>query len=131
MGKRNTSRKLAMKALYQASFEQDIEPVINTFLLNSEYIPETKEWAISLARGAWEKQEELNNLIESYAIGWDLSRINPIDKSILQLAFYELLYTKTPAQVVINEAIEISKKYSTEDSPRFINGILGNYIKKK
>ena len=131
MGKRSTSRKLAMKTLYQASVSGDIEIVVDRFLRGSEYLLETKNWAIELAQKTWSKKAELNEIIKRYAIGWVIDRINPIDKSILQLAFYEIKYTETPPQVIINEALEISKKYSTEDSPKFINGILGNYINKE
>jgi len=58
-----------------------------------------------------------------------LDRINPIDKALLRLALYEIIYDETPHQVVVNEILEICKRYSTDDSPKFINGILGEYIK--
>lgn len=129
MGKRNTGRKLAMKALYQAELQKvTIEEINKDYLIKSRYLEDTKNWAINLSQGTWSKLTELDQLISTYAVGWSLKRINPIDKSILRIAFYELLETDTPVQIVINEALEIAKKYSTDDSPKFINGILGKYV---
>ena len=132
MGVRATGRKLAMQALYQAEVQSlSIEKVIDTFLAESNYLESTKTWAMDLAKASFEYRSEADKLIKKYAIDWDLGRMNPIDKSILRLAFYEIKHTDTPVKVALNEAIEISKKYSTEDSPKFINGILGNYVKKE
>ena len=129
MGKRSTGRKLAMKALYQADLQRvNIEKINQEYLINSKYIPETRDWAISLSVGTWSKKESLDTLISQYAVKWSIDRINPIDKNILRMAFYELTESTTPPQIVLNEAIEIAKKYSTDDSPKFINGILGKYV---
>ena len=121
-----------MQAMYQADIRNEpIDSIIDHFLTETTYFSSTKDWAIHLAKTAWEKREELDIIIEKYAIGWDLERINTIDKNLLRLALYELKYTATPLNVVLNEVIEISKKYSTDDSPKFINGILGNFVKQE
>lgn len=129
MGKRNTGRKLAMQALYQAEIREDsMAEILEDSLEQSEYMPETKDWAISLAKQTWAHRDTLDPIITRLAIGWEFSRINPIDKSLLRMAFYEMIFMKTDPGIVLNEAIEIAKKYSTDDSPKFLNGILGKYV---
>jgi transcription antitermination protein NusB len=132
MGSRSTGRKLAMQALYQADLRnEDIENIVEDFLIASEYADQTKNWAIELVRPIWENLEELDKIIQKYAIGWKLERINHIDRNILRIAFHELSTMKTDIGIVINEAVELAKKYSTDESPKFINGILGNYVDKE
>ncbi len=131
MSKRHTGRKLAMQVLYQADVQQQpVSAILDEFVQPSAYVPETKDWATELATGTASHQADIDVLISHYAVGWVLDRINPIDRNILRLAFYELIYMKTHPNIVINEALEIAKKYATEDSSKFINGILGNYVKE-
>ena len=76
-----------------------------------------------------EKKDEIDNIIKQYAIGWDIDRLFKIDKDILRIAIIELTYLKdAPVKVVIDEALELAKKYSTDDSPSFINGILAKVV---
>lgn len=132
MGKRHTGRKLAFQALYQLEIRTDsFEEIIKLFLDDGDIYPETREWAKSLVEGAWNKHESADKLIIQFAKDWSFDRINLVDKSILRLSFYELNYTQTAANVVIDEAIELAKQFSTDDSPKFINGILGHYLEKK
>lgn len=80
----------------------------------------------SLAGGVAEHEEELDEKISAYLRGWSLSRVARVDLAILRLAFYELLYLNdAPESVVINEAIEMAKRYSTDRSGAFVNGVLG------
>ncbi len=129
MGKRRTGRKLAMQILYQAEVQElPASDLAEAYLDSNSFHPETRQWAMELAERAWEKRESADTLIKKLSIDWDFSRISPIDKSLLRLAFYELCFTSTPLTVVLDEAIELAKKYSTDDSPKFINGILGKYV---
>ena len=96
-----------------------------------EFQKETKDWAKELGLKAWEAKEETDEIIKSYSKEWDFDRINAIDKNILRIALYELLHTELSPNIVINEALEVAKKYSTDDSPSFINGILGKVVKDK
>lgn len=131
MSKRTTGRKLAMQALYQADVKkEDIEKVLTDFLDGSRFIKETIEWASYLAKETYAKRDELDKIIKQYSIDWDINRINPIDKNLLRLGLFEMKFTKTVPSIVLNEIIEISKKYSTDESPKFINGILGKYVEK-
>jgi len=131
MGKRKTGRKLAMQALYQATIQKvDVAEIIDEFIDPKKYSDETREWATELATKTWGVLTEVDGLIEKYAIDWDLSRITPIDRNLLRMGLYELKYTDTVPSIIINEIIEISKRYSTDQSAKFINGILGNFVKE-
>ena len=90
---------------------------------------EVKKYIEKIFRTYKEKKEEIDGLIKQYAIGWDIERLFKIDKDILRIAISELVYIKdAPVKVVIDEAIELAKKYSTDDSPSFINGILAKVV---
>jgi len=91
------------------------------FQVNKKAMP----YAEKLLEGVQEKKEEINKLISRYAENWRLERMSVIDRNILRLAVFELHYQDdVPASVAINEAVEIAKRYSTDDSGPFINGIL-------
>jgi N utilization substance protein B len=90
-----------------------------------------QQFAEPLVRGALEHREEADTLIKKYAKNWDLPRIAAVDRNILRLAIYEMLHREDiPPVVSINEAVDIAKKFSTEDSGKFINGILDS-VKKE
>jgi N utilization substance protein B len=132
MGKRNTSRKLAMQVLFQSEFQDNPElDTISRYLYRQSSLDETKLWTISLVKGVLEYKEILDELIKKYLVDWEIGRINGVDRNLLRLAFYELKYLKTPTAVVLNEVIELAKKYSTDESPKFINGILGSFVKQE
>lgn len=131
MGKRSTSRRLAMQALYQAEISGiDVDEALRNILEADEFIPETREFAEKLARAAWQEREASDQKIESLSIDWPLDRIGKVDRGILRLAFHELNSGETPVSVVINEAVELAKKYSSEEAAKFINGILGAHLRK-
>lgn len=90
---------------------------------------EVKNYAIKIAEFFQKNHEEVDKLIQKYSKGWDIDRLVKMDKDILRIAIVELLYMKdAPMKVVIDEAIELAKKYSTDDSAAFINGILAKVI---
>lgn len=131
MGRRNTGRKLAMQVMYQAELRDDeIDSVISDYLKSSSYMKETLDWAIELSTSAWGQKSELDLIITDLSVGWSIDRINPIDKNLLRIALYEINYSDIDAKIILNEVIEIAKKYSTDDSPKFINGILGTYVER-
>ena len=132
MGKRSTGRRLAMQVLYQADITgESIDEALKKALRSDEekYLDETKDFAVSLATGAFLKREDLDREITKLSIDWPLDRIGIVDKSILRLAIYELKKGETPSSVVINEAVELAKKYSSGEAAKFINGILGSFIR--
>lgn len=119
-----------MQALYQADFGSfKIEEALSNLYEQQEISEETKKFAEILARGAWNSVKESDEIIKKYLKGWKIERIGGVDRSILRLSIYELKDIGTPIQVVIDEAVELAKKFSAEDSPKFINGVLGAYLK--
>jgi N utilization substance protein B len=131
MGKRSTSRRLAMQVLYQMEVGKfPLSEVLEQTFAEEEFVPETKEFTTRLATGVVAELVEIDKLIEANAKEWTFERINEVDKSILRLAIYELKFDcDNPPSVVINEALELAKRYSTPQSSKFINGILGSIIK--
>lgn len=121
-----------MQALYQADIGgHTIEESLENIFEEEEFIDETRKFAEDLAKGTWENVAAIDEIIKTSAIDWSFERLNIVDRNILRLAIFELRFAKekNPISVVINEAIELSKKYSTPESSRFINGILGKIVK--
>ena len=129
MGKRRTARKLALQILYAFEAGGEEPRSIERILNSKEAKPETREFAREFASTTWEHRAQLDKLIAQYAKDWPLPRLAVVDKSILRLAIYELLYEKdTPVKAVINEAVELAKEFGGDDSSKFINGILGSVV---
>ena len=129
MGSRHASRKLAMQVLYQAETRsEDVKEFLKLFVDDSEFSDDVKEFGEQLAVATWECRESLDKFVEQFAIGWSLDRISLLDLSILRLAFYELNKTDLAAKIILNEAVELAKEFSSDDSPKFINGILGKFV---
>lgn len=120
-----------MQAVYQAEVAGiDINQSLNNLFENEEFIPDTLDFAKSLATSAWEKRKEIDEVISKLAIEWPLDRIGKVDRSILRIALCELMEKDPLPSVIINEAVELAKKYSSSEAAKFINGILGTYVKK-
>ena len=100
-------------------------------LLDPErHAADTIDFARELVLGAATHRGHIDEVIESYARGWTLERMANVDRNILRLAMFELLYLPDiPPSVTVNEAVELAKKYSTAESGRFVNGILGNVVR--
>ena len=129
MGSRRESRELALQFLYQqdsaSKYPQPIPQALNAFWNVQESPPQAKPFAEELIKGVLEHLDALDTKIKAYAQNWELHRIAVVDRNILRLAIYELLFRDDiPPVVSINEAIELAKKFSTEDSGRFVNGVL-------
>lgn len=133
MGTRHTGRKLAMQIIYQAEIQDacSIDQITEDYLSLNQYQQDTQDWTRELSSGVWQNKSEIDHTIIPYLKGWAFERINKIDLTLLRLAIYEIKYIKTPASIVINEIVEISKKYGTDDSFRFINGVLDRISKKQ
>ena len=126
MGRRRKSREFALQVLYQLNImKQDAIQALTQFEANFLSDGETDEFLKRLVLGVLEHFPELDRLIEKYSENWRLDRINIIDRNILRMALFELLYCEEiPPKVTINEAIDLGKRYGSEDSGSFINGIL-------
>ena len=132
MDRRTLARELAMQAIYQLDVqgEQLLDSIDEFFKLNSND-DLVKQLARQWTRGTWQNLAVCDELITSSAIKWQLPRLSQVDKGILRLSVYQLKFCPDiPPKVVINEAIELAKKYSTESSPSFVNGVLDAVLKK-
>ena len=133
MGPRRKAREYALQMLFQWDITRDtIDQVAATFFQNQEQeAPAVLDFALQLVTGTVEHVEEIDRLIQRHAEHWRLDRMATVDRNLLRLATQEFLYDKeTPKTVVINEAIEIARRFSSLESPQFINGILDS-IKKE
>ena len=133
MGPRRKAREYALQMLFQWDITHDaIEQIVATFFQNQpEETAATVDFARNLVTGTIEHVEEIDRLIQRHAEHWRLDRMAIVDRNLLRLATQEFLYDSgTPKTVIINEAIEIARRFSTQESPQFINGILDS-IKKE
>lgn len=131
MGLRRKSREAALQFLFQEDFASEsgkLEDLENRFLkFCSLYSVEkkAKNYALDLLKTTFDNQEEIDNLISKAAMNWRLSRIAATDRNILRIAVCEMLKVDDiPDQVAINEAVEIAKRFASDESPAFINGVL-------
>ncbi len=126
MKKRTRARELSLQFLYQLDLRgTDFLREARSFFRQEEPDKGTREFALHLARGTAEHQEEIDTLIRQVAQNWDIGRMAVIDRNVLRMATFELLHCRDiPPKVSINEAIELGKRFSTEQSGSFINGIL-------
>jgi len=133
MGKRRSGRELAFRLLFQIDVGGGTpEEVFAAARIASESTAEVWVFATQVARGAWETRGEIDPIIEKYASGWTLDRMANADRNLLRIAIYEILHREDiPRSVSINEAVELSKRYSTADSAKFINGILGAFAREQ
>ncbi len=126
MQPRRKSRELALQVLYQSEItDQDATGILTEF--QNHFSPEATrdEFTERLVRGVCEHSEEIDGFLSRYSENWRLERMTTIDRNILRIALFELLYCEEiPPKVTLNEAIDLGKKYGSEDSGSFINGIL-------
>ena len=126
MGKRRRAREFALQVLYQLDIRKErAEEVLHQFWKENDAEKEVQNFTNILVKGVEEKRSEIDKLLTEYALNWDLSRMSVVDRSILRLGTFEILFLEEiPFAVSINEAIELAKSFGTDDSFKFINGIL-------
>ena len=130
MARRSRAREVALQLLY----ELDRNPAAREnrdrgFVEGRLRGAGLRQFAMDLIAGVRTKREEIDRLIQEVAQNWSVSRMTPIDRSILRLATFEILYCKdTPPKVAIDEAIELAKRFGTAESSRFVNGILDRVV---
>jgi transcription antitermination factor NusB len=132
MDRRTRARELAMQALYQLDIQgEHVLQYLNEFFIENNADDFVCKLAFEWIAGTWQSLAQCDELITNCIIKWRLSRLSPVDKSILRLSVYQLKYCPDiPPKVVINEAIELAKKYSTAQSSGFVNGVLDAVLKK-
>ncbi|QBE47455.1 transcription antitermination factor NusB [Leucobacter triazinivorans] len=130
MSARTKARKRALDMLFQADVrEEPLLSIVNAEAKRAAGEPDrAASWlyAREIVDGVADHRDEIDELIMSYAQGWTLDRMPNVDRALLRLAAWEILFNaEVPAAVAIDEAVELAKEYSTEDSSRFVNGVLG------
>lgn len=126
MRKRTQAREFALQILYQQDLNpEDRENPLRSFWETNPVPPEVREYAERIVQGTLLHLAEIDALLSKYAEHWELHRMAVVDRNILRFSTYELLYVEdVPPKVIINEAVNIAKKFSQEESGKFVNGIL-------
>jgi N utilization substance protein B len=133
MSRRRKAREVALQFLYQLDQHGTHDPAVHAddFWARHPVDPDTRAFAEALVRGSTQHQDKIDQLLTQYAEHWDLDRMAVVDRNILRMAVYELLWQpQVPAKAAINEAIEIAKKFGTAESSRFINGVLDRILRE-
>ena len=142
---RGNARELAIHLIYSQSFTEEEPDVVVATRLEKEYYknlsaenevyeerPSRAQLAYidSIVAGVTNRREELNEQIQKFSIGWDVTRISRLARAVMQLAMFETLYVEdVPAGVAVSEAVRIVKKYDGDDTGAFVNGILGSFVR--
>ncbi|WP_262700956.1 MULTISPECIES: transcription antitermination factor NusB [Streptomyces] len=130
MAARNKARKRAFQILFEADQRgSTVQTVLADWIRlarTDDRQPPVSEYTMQLVEGYAQHIERIDELIATYAVGWTLDRMPVVDRNILRLGAYELVWEDaTPDAVVIDEAVQLAKEFSTDDSPAFVNGLLG------
>ena len=129
---RRAAREAALRVLYTVDVgKQPIEEVLGETLTANELDAQGQAMARAIVAGTLKNQSEIDTAIDRFAVGFPINRQTAVDKNILRMAAAEILFplTQAPPGAVVNEAVELAKKYSTADSGRFVNGVLGALVR--
>jgi N utilization substance protein B len=126
MGTRRQARELAMQALFYMDMRKNVSvDMLERFCGNFEPPKKLRPFFLHLVNGVLEAKDELDALIERFSKNWDIKRMSCVDRNVMRIAVFELLYCDDiPPKVSLNEAVDVGKKFGTEDSGSFINGVL-------
>ncbi|MEU9195944.1 transcription antitermination factor NusB [Streptomyces hundungensis] len=136
MAARNKARKRAFQILFEADQRgESVQTVLADWVRHSrsdDRQPPVTEYTMQLVEGYAGHVDRIDDLISTYAVGWTLDRMPVVDRNILRLGAYELVWEdETPDAVVIDEAVQLAKEFSTDDSPAFVNGLLARFKELK
>ena len=126
MGTRRQARELAMQALFYIDMQDNVSmQMLESFCDNFRPPKKVRPFFLKLVNGVLEVRGEIDTLIERYSKNWKIHRMACVDRNVMRIAVYELLYCgDIPAKVSINEAVDVGKKFGTDESGAFINGIM-------
>ena len=131
MTARSKARKRAVDLLYESDL-RGTDPVATLAERLRQGDPPVPEYAVELVEGVARHRGRIDEVLGEHAEGWSVERMPPVDRAVLRLALYELLWRDdVPDAVVIDEAVELAKSLSTDESPRFVNGILGRVLRER
>jgi len=127
-GARRKARAIALQALYEIdSVGHDVEEVVTRFLAEEWLSEENDAFVRELVSKVIQNKEKIDHNIKKFATAWPIEQIPVVDRSILRLAIFEILFdNKVSVKVAINEAVELAKKFGSDNSPKFVNGVLGS-----
>lgn len=130
---RRAARELALNIIYQIDVAGiPLEDAVQTARENVNAEEEVFAYAETLVRGVAEYREQIDEDIERLSVDWPLDRQPAVDRNVLRMAMYEIAHIEsTPQVVVVNEAVEMAKKFSTADSGKFVNGVLAAYLRER
>ncbi len=132
MGERHRARELALQMLYRHELSGgDLEAMVDDFDELRKASEGTRQFAMDLASGVLENLDALDRDLSIQTANWRLERLATVDRNILRLAAFELLHLETPPAVVIDEAIELAKRFGAGESARFVNGVLDGLRRRK
>jgi N utilization substance protein B len=131
MTRRSRAREVALQLLYQQDLNPDVErPVIERFVRDRLHNPNLEPFALQLYDGVRAHGSDIDRRLGEAAENWRLTRMAAVDRNVLRLGSYELLYEpETPPGVAIDEAIELARRYGSADSPGFVNGVLDRLLR--
>jgi N utilization substance protein B len=126
MGTRRQARELAMQALFYMDMRNNVSTeMLENFCANFIPPPKSQAFFLKLVNGVLEARAEIDALVEQFSKNWDISRMSSVDRNVMRIAVFELLCCEDiPPKVSINEAVDVGKKFGTEESGAFINGIM-------
>ncbi len=127
-GPRRRARILALQALYEIDMaDHQVESVISHLLAEEDISEENAEFTRALVQGVILNKDKIDENVSKYAPAWPLKQTSVVDRNILRLAIFEILFdNNVPVRVAINEAIELAKAFGSTNSPKFVNGVLGS-----
>ena len=127
-GPRRKARAIALKALYEIdSTKHEVEAVVSRLLAEGELSEENNAFVRELVSQVLQNKEEIDRNIQRFAPAWPIEQIPVIDRNILRLAIFEILFdNRVSVKVAINEAVELAKKFGSDNSSKFVNGVLGS-----
>ena len=128
LGARRKARRIALQALYEIdTVKHDAEAVISRLPTDGGLSEENNAFVHELVNGVIQNKERIDQNIQSFAPAWPVEQIAVIDRNILRLAIFEILFdNKVPVKVAINEAVELAKSFASDNSAKFVNGVLGS-----
>ena len=124
MKNRSELREISMKVLYQVYILENTETSYDVKDLIKEQLEVENDFVNELVNGVIANQEKISEMANKYLVDWNIDRLSKVDKAIISVGIYELIYTETPSVVAINEAIELSKRYSDEKVTKMLNATL-------
>jgi len=131
VGARSKARKRALDVLYEAE-QRRLDPLVTLQDRLEQNDPPVPEYAVTLVQGVVAKQTRIDELLSTYAQEWTLDRFPAVDLAVLRIGAYELLWCPdVPDEVAVSEAVELASSLSTDESPAFVNGLLGRLLQLK